>query len=294
MKARLIILCTLFLSTTVCFGGPWSEPVLLTELNDSAGNNAQRPCLSRDGLSMYFYRRENNESKLWEATRTSVDSPFTQERELSELDVGKNLYYVWVNDDNTRLYYTRHEDDSTKAVIWQADRSSPSDPWQNVMSFSDIHTNGHYDSHPSVTGDELTLYFSKVGGTFMATRSSVDEQFQNLTLLSELNDGSNTAGAPSISPDGLTMFFHQIRDGGPTFDIFEATRATTGDIFSNIEKLDFCTDLIGEVHPYVTPDGTEIYYSTVSGDGIWYSYEVPEPGTLGLLTLGVIFLRKRK
>ena len=97
----------------------WSEPVLLSELN-TPSYNASRPCLSRNELTMYFVR----DFELWEAYRGTPDGPFTSEREISELDVGKLLYYVWVNSDQLRLYYSRHEDSTTKAVIRQASRAS--------------------------------------------------------------------------------------------------------------------------------------------------------------------------
>ncbi len=293
MKTSLYVtLLCLFIMTTPVLAAEWNDPVLLSELNDGA-NNAYRPCVSRDGLSIYYGRQEYGHWKLWQSSRSSLNDPFSNEVELSELYDGRRLYYVWVNGDQSKLYYTQHDNVYQNALIWQAERSSPSDPWEDVLSFTDIHNPGDYDAQPSLTADELTLfYFKSDGRIYSATRSSVDDQFQNPVLYSELNDGSNTAAAPCIMPDGLTIYFSATQTGQATSDIYKATRSSLSDIFGNIERLEFCSDSINEYYPHVLPDGQSVYY--YNGDGIWQVTEVPEPATFGLFALGGLLLRKKK
>jgi len=79
---------------------------------------------------------------------------------------------------------------------------------------------------------------------------------------------------------------------GGLYDLYRATRSSLTDPFANIESLSLNTPSGNEMFPYITHDESEIFFATDAG--IMYSYAVPEPATLGLLALGVVFLQRRK
>lgn len=60
----------------------WTTPVPITELNTAGWENG--PWLSDDGLTIYFHRWTDH-FRLYQATRSTVGSPFTSIRPISEL-----------------------------------------------------------------------------------------------------------------------------------------------------------------------------------------------------------------
>lgn len=275
----------------------WSDPVLLPELNNPiTGNIGFDPFLTSDGLSVYFCRNNSDgDSRILMATRSSVSGPFTSTVLISELDIGKRIYSPWVSTDGLRMYYSRHEDTQTKQVIIMAERSNLSDPWEDVMTFTDIHDEFQYNSYHSLSPDELTIYYSAPHPDdyliWKATRASIGEQFTNPVPVTELNDGSYSY-APYIMPDGLTIFYSAVRDGHSTRDLYMATRSSVSDPFGNIERLNISTDSYAESHPFVTADYSTLYFNTP--EGIWVSYAVPEPSMILLLAAGGFCLRKKR
>gem|GEM_PF-749669 len=254
----------------------WSAPVLHDELNDGS-DSARSPDLSSDGLTMYFVRYKSGMARLFEAYRASSTGPFTSEHEVTELYNGEGLYSPWVSADGLRMYYSEFEDFTVNTVLRMAERSSTAMPWTRVRSFFEIHADGYGDVDPSLTADELTMFFrSTRGGSWQiwkATRASTGDPFSNETLVSELNDGDQAAN-PSISPDGLMIYYAAIRGGRATWDIYKATRSSTALPFGNIQRVAVSTDSYDEIHSYVTPDESTLYFATPWDveEGIWVSY----------------------
>jgi hypothetical protein len=254
----------------------WSAPSFHGELNNG-GEPARIPFLSSDGLTMYFGRNVGSQRRMYEAYRDIPSGAFTSEREVTELYNGESLYRPWVTSDGLRMYYAEFEDFTINTVLRMAERNSTSDPWTKVADFNEIHIDGWGDHDPSVTADELTLFFrsTRNGGTWeiwTATRASTGDPFSSATAVSELNDGEMVMG-PCISSDGLTIYYAAIRDGNPTWDIYKASRSSTGDPFGNIERVSVSTDSYDEWQPYVTPDEGAIYFFSTrgTGEGIWVS-----------------------
>lgn len=299
MKRSLIISCAFVLLATICYGGvTWSDPVLLTELNDSVtGQNAIYPHLSSDGSALYFGRRDvSGDRKLYTATRDGASGVFSNITEIDELYNGGNLHSPSVSADGLRLYYSRYAGSYTRIEMCVATRIGLGDEWNHLMTFSDIHTAGTVDMDPSLTPDELTMFYISDRGNanndtriWMATRSSINDQFSSPVKVTELDNGRNKL-SPCLLPDGLTIYYAE--KSNDQYDIFRATRDSFYDSFSNIESISLNTPLGIEGSPYVTADESEIFFATENG--IMYAYQVPEPATLCLLTLGAVFLRKRK
>ena len=163
--------------------------------------------------------------------------------------------------------------------------------------FFDMHQDNTVDAGPSLTGDELTMFYrSNRGGSYgiwMVTRPSITDtygdyvEFSNPVEVAELNGGDLTWN-PCILPDGLTIYFGAIRDGHSTFDLYRATRGSVSDPFENIERLSLSTDSYNERDIYVTPDESAIYFSDERG--IWLA-TIPEPSTILLLGTSILLLR---
>jgi Tol biopolymer transport system component len=129
-----------------------------------------------------------------------------------------------------------------------------------------------------MTPDELTGFFwsTRPGGPgtvnlYVATRPGPTAAFGMVSLLSGI-DMAGSQYDPSVTADGLTLAFGSDRassDG--TYDLFLATRATTGDDFSDAAPISDLNTSADDQQPYLLPDGSEMYFSSnTSGDSDIY------------------------
>ena len=195
--------------------GAWSTPELVSELNASGSELAAFPCLSRDGLTMYFGRREPGGGywRIVEAYRATPQGVFTSEDVLGELvSTGYDLKNPWISSDGLRLYYDEFEAAGT-AKTKMAQRASTGDTWTVAKVFDELHVSGADVTRPSLTEDELVITFgsTRPGGSgasdlWLASRTSIGAAFGNIRPLYEINS-TNADSWPCIMPDGLTLYF---------------------------------------------------------------------------------------
>lgn len=87
------------------------------------------------------------------------------------------------------------------------------------------------DDDPSLTGDELELFFNASRGAasadlWVAKRSAPTDPWGTPAVIGELSTGSNET-TPEVSTDGLTMLFSSDRPGGQgANDIWMSTRSS--------------------------------------------------------------------
>ncbi|HTL33523.1 MAG TPA: hypothetical protein VL326_10375 [Kofleriaceae bacterium] len=126
-------------------------------------------------------------------------------------------------------------------------------------------TTGSEESDPSISADELTLYFtsnrvpSMGRALWRATRASRADAFGTPALLGEL-DTAGDETEPSISPDELTLYYASDQSG--MSEIYVATRASTADAFTVQGVLPIngdATALRGGAQ--ITRDQLGLYYS---------------------------------
>ena len=119
--------------------------------------------------------------------------------------------------------------------------------------------------------DEKTAYFfSARTGTkqlFTATRASVTAAFSGVSVLANVN--TDNQYNPAITADGLTLFFASYRTTGVgDNDIYQATRSSLTDDFADVRLAPNVNTAASEVQPYVTRDGTTLYFvRTAVGTG---------------------------
>jgi hypothetical protein len=140
-----------------------------------------------------------------------------------------------------------------------------------------------------MTPDERTGFFwsTRPGGPgtanlYVATRPGRDAAFKMVTLLSSI-DVAGSQYDPSVTADALTLAFGSNRassDG--TFDLFLATRATTGDDFSGTAPISDLNTSSDDQQPFVLPDGSGIYFSSNrTGDSDIYRARAKAGGGFG-------------
>jgi Tol biopolymer transport system component len=119
------------------------------------------------------------------------------------------------------------------------------------------------DASFRMSPDEKTGYFfSARSGSkllYTATRPRITAPFSGISVLANVNAGNQYN--PAISADGLTLFFASVRPVGVgDNDIYQATRATQTDDFTNIHLAPNVNTSASEVQPYLTRDGATLYF----------------------------------
>jgi len=120
------------------------------------------------------------------------------------------------------------------------------------------------DASMRLSPDEKTAYFfSARTGTkllYTASRASATARFANVTVLANVN--TDNQYNPAITADGLNLFFASYRASGlGDNDIYQATRSSpTGD-FADVRLAPNVNTSASEVQPYVTRDGTTMYFT---------------------------------
>jgi hypothetical protein len=113
-----------------------------------------------------------------------------------------------VSPDGLALYYAR---DNHLRVARRADRTSP---WATSL-IAELDGPVQYD--PTVTGDELELFFTRDAGAFLciysATRTARTMPWSTPVRLDELCSGRDAGGA-YVTADGLTLYYTPVVSAG--------------------------------------------------------------------------------
>lgn len=276
----------------------WSEPVLLSELNNiNPPICATTPCIASDSMSI-FYTRETTlgvfaSRTIFEAWRDDLDSPFVYSRPLTELRHSNYISDPWISKDRFRLYYVEIEYSSVLnrwvRVLKMATRKDFSSNWVIFRSYLGLCTEpqGNVCSQISLTEDERTIvwYSYDTEGlapsrVMSASRPSILHDFSNIHPVDELNDIG--AGTPYLAPDGLSVYFSVLDADGDT-QIWMGSRPSMDAPFGEFEPLDNINKPGLKTHsPCISPDGKTLYFFQGDPDdleyrGIFVSYWLQTP-----------------
>ena len=150
-------------------------------------------------------------------------------------------------------------------------RCDPTKPFDVPARFSELSSSSN-DLWPSVTTDELTIYFhSDRGGTgtlgmddiFVATRPSLSASFGVPAVVANVNNVSYDQ-CPSISGDGLFLYTDRLASGSTGWDIWAAQRASTTVDFGAPTRVDSlnASGPTQDSNQYVLPDNSAIYFAS--------------------------------
>ncbi len=273
----------------------WSEPILLSELNDLAnGIPAGSACISNDGMTMIFSRAEpilaGGDTVLRQARRDNPHGLFVPLGPLTEVNKqGNAIWEPWMSLDGNRLYYhimyRTSPMGSWQQYIGTAIRNS-SGQWIPSRYLEELHITGQKDEEPCLTGDELTILwvrYSPAGGKmFYAVRPSLSASFSQIREVPELT--ALGASQPSLLPDGLTVYFTAANPKSGIPNIWKGTRVARDGVFGDFAIVsDLCDEVRRASNPYLTPDGKTILFNSTMGTdltknkGIWESHWVEDP-----------------
>ena len=123
------------------------------------------------------------------------------------------------------------------------------------------------DDDPTLTGDQLELYFNRTNDIFVTKRAAIGDPWGPITVVPELSQASITDTTPEVTYDGLTIFLASNR--APltgALDLYVATRASRAAAFGTPVKITELTTAQREAAP-------------ASGDGLVMVFESNRDGT---------------
>lgn len=241
----------------ICHAGTWGTPAAIA--STVTQSEEADPSVSADELEMFFdSNRVGGQARaIWRATRATRADAFTVVGVIAAIDSTSDDTDAEISPDGLTLYFRSNRTGSND--IFYATRATPADMFVFDGGLPFIDSTSSVRSGPDVTGDDLTMFFTRNDLQIaVASRSSAAAPFSFDREISEVN-AAQSDGNPTITPDGLELFFDSYRTGPAA--IFHASRASTADMFSAPVEM---PELLGSGSaagtPEISSDGRTLYY----------------------------------
>jgi len=237
--------------------GPWPEGTDISELN-MLGAQLQAPKLTPDELIIVFGVYELPGGKggydLWMASRPDRYAPFSQVRNLEELNTASGEWAPYITPDGLTLYFGSNR--NNRAQLFRTTRVSLDaffDPPEHLPFFD---TPDGHSNHPCLSSDGRTIYFVS---QFGQDRSTLDIYVSHIigrctTCLGDLDENG------WISVRDLLLMTGVLIHKGPPYIIPQGHRLWNGCADMNGDRWIMPGDLmmlVSQLHtagpPYVVP-----------------------------------------
>jgi hypothetical protein len=219
---------------------PWGPLVNVQEINSRY--NEIFPCLSADGLTLYFSDwyywnaagdRPNGvgHHDLWMCTRLSTDDPWGPPVNMgaiinsSTADISPSVS----QDGQVLIFASLRSGGLGNLDLWMSTRPAAESDWAKPFNMGPVVNSSAHDCEECLSNDGLALFFcsDRPGGmgsydVWMTTRRS-----QAVAWSPPVNPGpaintSSIEGCPSLSPDQKTLYFVSDQPGGiGGYDMYE-------------------------------------------------------------------------
>ena len=218
----------LWVTTRPTKDDPWGVPVNLGPVVNSSDND-ELPCISADGLSLYFGSSRDGglgSEDLWVTTRQTKDSPWNTPVNLGS--TVNSRYSEWapnISTDGLILYFSDYMNyrpgEYGNWDIYMTTRSTISDPWGVPINMGPNVNSSGRDASPNISADGLAMFFESSGSggfgsqdIWMSIRKTRDSDWEPSFNLGPNINTSRFDAMPSISFDGSTLYFCSDRTGG--------------------------------------------------------------------------------
>jgi outer membrane protein OmpA-like peptidoglycan-associated protein len=219
--------------------------------------------------------------------------------QLESLNSKFNDYTPLIYDNGNRLVFTSNRAGSTGGLkiydsyyedIYTAEKID--NEWGNINRIGPAVNLKYHDAAGSISpdGKELYLYYEYSGGNIYKSVRKNDTWGEPEPLGKEVNSVFWETSA-SISSDGNTLYFASERPGGfGGLDIYKSELSKEGEWLPAVNLGDKINTPQNEDSPYVTPDGSRLYFGSsghpgMGGEDIFYvelsNGKISQPVNLG-------------
>ncbi|MHC4536295.1 MAG: LamG-like jellyroll fold domain-containing protein [Planctomycetota bacterium] len=212
---------------------PWGPLVNVQEINSRY--NEVFPCLSADGLTLYFsdfYGGWNaagdrpggvGSRDLWMCTRLSTDDPWGPPVNVdAPLNSGSHEIIPAISHDGlTFIFASTRSGGLGNYDLWMSTRPTAESDWAAPVNMGPAVNSSAYDGDGCLSTDGLALFFcsDRPGGRgswdlWMTTRPSQAAAWNPPVNLGPAINTSGGEGVPSLSPDQKMLYFVSNQPGG--------------------------------------------------------------------------------
>ncbi|HUU18654.1 MAG TPA: hypothetical protein VMW72_16010 [Sedimentisphaerales bacterium] len=205
---------------------PWGPLVNVQEINSRY--NEAFPCLSADGLTLYFsdwYGGWNAASDrpggvgsrdLWMCTRLSADDPWGPPVNMgTPFNSGSPDISPTISHDGlTFIFASKRSGGLGDYDLWMSTRPDAESDWAAPVNMGPAVNSSAYDGDGCLSTDGLALFFcsNRPGGMgsydmWPTTRRSQAAAWSPPVNLGPVINASGIEGNPSLSPDQKTLYF---------------------------------------------------------------------------------------
>jgi Tol biopolymer transport system component len=245
----------LYVATRATTKDDWGQAANLGPVvNSTAGESG--PCLSADGLTLYFNSNRpggQGGTDLYMTKRSSPCSPWGTPISLGAV---VNSEFQEMNPslsaDGRTLFFSELEYDGAavrpggfgQCDIWMTTRKCPCGPWGPPVNLGTVVNSPSVDGGPCISRDGLMLLFSsnRDGGQgfwdlWMSTRKSPEDPWGAPVNLGAPANSPAWDGNAELSADGRTLYFASGRNGSAGFsDLWEVSITVTADSDGGTEQ----------------------------------------------------------
>jgi Tol biopolymer transport system component len=269
-RARLMV------TTRASTNDPYLPGVEISEL--SALGNVYTPSLTTDELTIVFSGDSLSGGQggldVWIATRPNITSPFSNVRNLAEINSSAADGHSSISPDGLTLHFVSDRNSSGIGQLFKATRESLDAPFGSPEHLSFFDSPGSSLGYPFLSSDGKAFYFAKsVDGQpldIYVSYSHIPEpnQWSQPVPLTEVNT-QYEEWAPFLSFDKLSLYFSRVRTDIPYYGrIYQAIRNTPSGPFTSIIEISELNETNAYVLcPWVSPDNLRMYYFEQTGVG---------------------------
>lgn len=152
-------------------------------------------------------------------------------------------------------------------------RESPSDDWGEPQGLPELNS-ADADFDPEVSADGLTMWLASnrvVASTkgaydlFVSTRETRDDDWSTPQVVPVLNSADSDMGAV-MNEAKTVLVFHRVTSGG-AYDLFQSTRETADDAWSDPDPITGINTADQEADAYLSRDGLTLFFNSTRPDG---------------------------
>ncbi len=272
----------------------FDTPVLVAEL--ASPSRTDNPTLTGDLLEIYFTTdRVSGNGDVWFATRATATAPFGTPAPVTAVNGDSFETSSAISTDGLTLWFGSDRAGGVGANdIWVSQRATRASAWSTPVNV--VALNSPADDIPRPPGQHglvMPMASTKMTDhnpsstnyqTYLATRATPVAPFGAPVAIPELDYVDRSTVDGFLTDDGLTMFFSSApvaepadaavssADGGKTADagvansdLFVASRRSTSEQFSVPLPLGDLNTAADERDPWLTPDGTTLYFTSDRG-----------------------------
>jgi hypothetical protein len=281
----------------------FAAPVAVTELGSPA--RTDNPTLTGDLLEIYFTTdRVSGNGDVWFATRSTPSAPFGTPAPVTAVNGDSFETSSAISTDGLTLWFGSDRAGGVGTNdIWVSQRSTRASAWSTPVNV--VALNSAADDIPRPPGEHalvMPMASTKVTPdnpsgtnyqTYLATRATTGAPFGAPMAIPELAYADRSTVDGFLTDDGLTMFFSSAPvaeaadgavapiDGGKPIDggrpidagvansdLFVAWRLSPSEPFSVTQPLDDLNSTADERDPWLSPDGTTLYFTSDRGGAL--------------------------